>query len=144
MNRRKKRKPDFRRIRPSQTYSIAELASAIQRSPATVRAWLRQGMPTVDSLKPTVIDGAQAKEWLRRKWASRKAKAGGNEAHCLRCRGPRAFAEGSRSLRRITVKVLAISGTCAVCGCRTNKFASAQSVAILERQNARKRGRSVA
>lgn len=144
MKQRKKRKPDFRRIRPSQTYSIAELASAAQRTPATIRGWLRQGMPTVDSLKPTVIDGAQAKEWLRKKWSSRKAKTGGNQAHCLRCRGPRAFAEGSRTLRRITAKVLAISGICADCGCRMNKFASAQSVAILNHQNARKRGRSAA
>ncbi|MBO6540322.1 MAG: hypothetical protein JJ969_13115 [Rhizobiaceae bacterium] len=144
MKARKKRKPDFRRIRPSQTYSIAELADAIGRNPATVRSWLRQGMPTIDGLKPRVIDGAIAKAWLRRRWANRKTPTGPDEAHCLRCRKSRRFAEGSQSLKQTTTKVLTIAGRCAVCGCRMNKFASAKSVAIIDIENERKRDRSAA
>lgn len=144
MKARKKRKPDFRRIRPSQTYSIAELADAVQRNPATVRKWIREGMPTIDRLKPLVIDGARAKDWLRWKWARRKSPTAANEAHCLHCRKPRPFAEGSRSVKQVNAKVLAIAGECAVCNCRMNKFASAKSVALLNIQNERKRGNSAA
>jgi hypothetical protein len=144
MKARKKRKPDFRRIGPSQTYSVSGLAEAVQRDPATVRNWLRQGLPTIDGLKPTLIDGAQAKEWLRQKWAKRKASTASNEAHCLHCRKSRPFSDGSRAMKQMTAKVLVIIGTCAVCGSRMNKFASAKSVAFLDPGSERKGGRSAA
>lgn len=47
-------------------------------------------------------------------------------------------------MKQMTTKVLSITGTCAVCGCRMNKFASAKSVALLDTQNERKRGKSAA
>lgn len=141
---RQRRKPDFRRIGPCRTYSIAELAEAIQRTPSTVRSWIREGMPTLDARKPVVIDGAQAKKWLRSKWEGRKQRTAANEAHCLSCRKSRPFLEGSRSLLRITDKVLAMTGECAVCRCRMNKFASAKSISLFDTQNERKRGRNTA
>lgn len=144
MKQRKRRKPDFRRIGPSRTYSIKELADAVRRDPATVRNWLRLGMPVLDGLKPVVIDGAQAKDWLRQKWESRKNPVSSDEGHCLHCRKPRPFAEGSQSLKRMNAKVLAMTGECAVCGCRMNKFASAKSVSLLDAQNERKRAESAA
>jgi len=144
MRARKKRKPDFRRIGPSQTYSIAELAKAVDRDSATVRRWIREGMPAMDQQKPLIIDGANAKEWLREKWTQRKQPCEPNEAHCVRCRKPQAFADGSRSIRQNTNKVLLISGECAVCGSRINKFASAASVAILDPGNERTRENSAA
>lgn len=144
MKRRKKRKPDFRRIGPSRTYSIPEFADAVQRNPATVRSWIRQGMPILDGLKPVVIDGTQAKNWLKQKWAQRKQPTNLAQAHCMRCRKSRPFAEGSRSLGWNTDKVLTVSGECALCGCRMNKFASAKSVALLDTRNERKRAASVA
>ena len=144
MTARQKRKPDFRRIGPSRTYSIVELAEAVQRTPTTVRSWIREGMPTLDARKPVVIDGAQAKEWLKQKWARRKQPTDLAQAHCLSCRKSRPFLEGSRTMKRITDKVLAMTGECAVCGCRMNKFASAQSVSLLDTQNERKRANSAA
>ncbi|MFP1630544.1 hypothetical protein ACLB6G_02295 [Zhengella sp. ZM62] len=144
MKARMKRKPDFRRIRPTQTYSILELAKAVRRNPATVRKWLRSGMPTLDGLKPKVIDGAQAKEWLRHKWKSRKTPTRPGEAYCPRCRRARPFAGGSKLLKQLNTKVLTITGKCASCGCRMNKFASAKSVALFDNRDETKRANSAA
>lgn len=144
MNARKKRKPDFRRIGPSRTYSIKELAEAVQRNPATVRSWIRQGMPTLDGLKPVVIDGAQAKDWLKLKWASRKIPTRPGEAHCLSCRSSRPFAEGTRALKQKTSKVLIETGKCAVCGRAINRFASGKSVSLIDPRNERKRANNAA
>lgn len=144
MKQRKKKKPDFRRIAPTRTYSVPEFAKAVHRNPATVRKWIREGMPTLDTLKPLVIDGAEAKKWLRHKWDQRKKPTHANEAHCLHCRESRTFADGSKYLRQINGKVLAVSGNCSVCGCRMNKFASAKFVALFDVGNERKRANSAA
>jgi hypothetical protein len=140
MKKRGKRKPDFRRIRPTQTYSAAELAKAIGRDPATVRRWYREGMPALDDQKPPIFDGAAVKGWLKKRWALRKKSCGPNEAHCLRCREARQFSEGSKSIRKSTAKVLVITGKCAVCGTSMNKFASAASVAFFEPLNEHRSG----
>ena len=144
MNQRKKRKPDFRRIGPSRTYSIPELAEAVQRTPATVRNWLRQGMPTLDDSKPKVIDGAQAKEWLKQKWESRKMPTLHGQARCFGCKQSRPFAKGTRFLKRTSAKVLTITGKCAVCGRTMNQFASAKSVSLIHTENESKRANSAA
>lgn len=135
---RKKRKPDFRRIGPSRTYSIAEFAEAIQRNPATVRSWIRQGMPVLDNLKPVLIEGEAAKDWLKLKWLSRKAPTRPGEARCFKCKKSRPFEKGTETLKRTKPKVLTISGNCAVCGGAMNMFASAKAVSLLEVQNERK------
>lgn len=144
MRGRKKRKPDFRRVGPSRTYSIIELAEALQRDPATVRKWVRDGMPTLDGLKPVVIDGAQAKEWLRQQWSSRKLPTEQGQALCFVCRTSRPFAEGTRVLTQVSAKVLIATGNCAVCGQTMHQFASAKSVTFLDTQDERKRANSAA
>ena len=140
MKKRGKRKPDFRRIRPTQSYSVAELAKAIGRDPATVRRWYREGMPALDDQKPPIFDGAAVKGWLEKRWAQRKKRCDPNEAHCLRCRDARHFADGSKSITKSTAKVLVITGKCVLCGTSMNKFASAAAVAFFEPLNERKGG----
>ncbi|MAZ03668.1 MAG: hypothetical protein CMN56_11075 [Sneathiella sp.] len=144
MKPRKKRKPDFRRIGPSQTYSVNELAEAVQRTPATVRRWIREGMPTLDGLKPIVIDGAQAKNWLKQQWSSRKMPTLPGEAHCFTCKKSRPFTEGTRTMKQTSAKVLTETGNCAVCGRIMNQFASAKSVSLLDTRNERKSANSAA
>ena len=43
-----KRRPDFRRIPTSRTFTIEGIAAALGRQPATVALWIRQGLPTID------------------------------------------------------------------------------------------------
>ncbi len=139
MGKRQKRKPDFRRIRPTTVYSFKELADDLDKNIATVRQWHREGMPSLDHCKPPLFDGAVVKKWLRERWANKKSKCGQDEAFCMHCHKARRFAEGSRVNRPHTAKAVLITGKCAVCGCRMNKFASAKSVNFLEAPDARKR-----
>lgn len=124
---RKKRKPDFRRIRPTHTYTVQELASVLEKNISTVRRWCRDGLPVLDQKRPTLIDGAEVKAWLKERWGARKARCGPDEAHCLRCRQPRAFAPGTESSRALTQKTTIRSGLCDSCGRRINKFQSARA-----------------
>jgi hypothetical protein len=101
-------------------------------------------MPTIDGSKPQVIDGAQAKEWLRQKWTNRKRPTGPGEAYCPRCRTAKPFAPGSTILKHVNTKVLTLTGQCAIFGCRMNKFASAKSVALFDAQDETRRANSAA
>tara|TARA_E500000318_G_scaffold112056_1_gene133737 strand:+ start:2617 stop:3039 length:423 start_codon:yes stop_codon:yes gene_type:complete len=124
---RKKRKPDFRRIRPTHTYTVPELANVLEKNISTVRRWCREGLPVLDQRRPTLIDGAEAKTWLKERWGAKKTRCGSDEAHCLRCRVPRAFLPGTESSRALTQKTSILSGLCVSCGSRINKFQSARA-----------------
>jgi hypothetical protein len=126
MPKRQRRKPDMRRIRPSATYTIPQLARAVERRVETVRRWHREGMPALNDTQPLIFDGAEVKEWLRRKWSSRKQRCAKNEAYCTKCRVPRRFATGTTQLTAMNEKMAMIRGSCDVCGTPMNRFQSAQ------------------
>ncbi|GAB5509537.1 MAG: hypothetical protein Rhims3KO_09380 [Hyphomicrobiales bacterium] len=98
----------------------------------------------MDGSKPTLVDGAQAKVWLRHRWHCRKQATAHDEAHCFRCRKSRTFATGSATFKPVNTKVLSVTGKCAVCGCQMNKFTSANSVALFNIPDDRKRADSAA
>lgn len=128
----KKRKPDLRRIRPTKTYTLPEIAETLSRDIATVRRWLRVGLPTLDDQKPTLVDGTVLRLWLKAERASRKCKCAPDELYCLKCRTGRKPEPGSVSFRPRNAKTLSIKAICPTCGSRMNKGASLVKRAEIE------------
>lgn len=121
MARKTKRKPDMRRIRPTKTYTLQEIAKALDRSVGTVHTWVRKGLPTLDHARPTLVDGKELKEWLKARWAARKSTCKAHELYCVSCRAPRTPCIGSVFLLPKNAKLLLITGDCSQCGCAMNK-----------------------
>ncbi len=120
----KKRKPDMRRISTNRSYTAVKLAECLRLSVATIRAWIREGLPTLDQQKPMVISGQAAKVWLKAKWQARKQKCAPDQMYCCGCRQPRRPGLGTVFVMRINLKKLLIKARCEVCDARMNKSGS--------------------
>lgn len=123
MSSRKKRKPDMRRIRTSQTYTILEIADALDRNVETVRRWHRAGLPALDDQRPLLFDGTELKSWLQKRWARKKQTIDANTARCFKCGVQTQFEPGSRTVLNQNSVVCRVTGKCIVCGTKMNKFA---------------------
>lgn len=129
---RKKQKPDMRRIRPSKTYTVEELARALNKSVATVRRWIRDGLPTLGEARPVLVDGAEMKAWLSAWLATRKHRCREDELYCCRCHCPRRPSLGSVSITLNNEKTLTVKGVCEVCGAGMRKLGSIARRAEIE------------
>ncbi len=132
MRKTKKRKPDFRRIRPSKTYSLPEIAVALDRNIATVRRWVRDGLPTLDRQRPLLVLGSELKAWLKAKWSARKQACQSGEIFCFKCRKPRKPRPGSVCIIPNNEKTVSIKAECDVCGTRMTQVGSRARVAEIE------------
>lgn len=124
MSGRKKRKPDFRRIRTTKTYSVSEIGKALGRNQATVRRWLRDGLPTIDDQRPPIVHGADLKAWLVTRWDKGKRPCQPGELYCCKCRRPRKPADNSFSIEPHNDKTVTLKGLCSVCGTRMSQAGS--------------------
>lgn len=129
---RKKQKPDLRRIRPTKTYTIDQLANVVGKSAATLRRWIRAGLPVLDDARPTLIDGAEAKAWLRIWLERRKHACQLDQLYCCRCRRPRHPRPGSVLIAGNNEKTLTVKAVCADCGAGMRKLGSLAKQAEIE------------
>jgi hypothetical protein len=128
--------PDLRKIRLSQCYTIQQCSNTLGVSVATIRTWIRQGLPTVPNGKPPLIPGDGLKSWLTQRRLSRKQSCKPNELFCCRCRGPRTAKFGSvvitpRNAKAGSLvitprnsKTVCIRALCGTCNTRMNKGGS--------------------
>ena len=124
MSRTPRRKPDLRRIRTTKTYKVPEIAKTLDRNVATVRRWIRDGLPTLDGQTPTLISGSELKTWLNARWTARKQQCKADELFCFKCRKPSKPRPGSVEIVPRNEKTVAIKGRCAACDTRMNKAGS--------------------
>ncbi len=128
----KKRNPDLRRIRSTKTYRLPEIAEALDRDIATVRRWLRAGLPILDKLGSPLVDGAALRAWLKAQRETRKSKCAPDQLYCLKCRAPRLPELGSFLIQPRNEKTISIKAKCSVCGSRMNKAGAAPRQAEIE------------
>lgn len=124
MTKAKKRKPDLRRIRPTKTYTLPEIAEGLDRNIATVRRWLGAGLPALDERKPTLVAGDALRDWLKKEWSRRKRKCEPCELYCFKCRSPRLPKRGTVLIQDRNEKTVAISALCSECGSKMNQAGS--------------------
>lgn len=110
-----RRRPSYRAIHTHLSYTVEELARATGVCKATVRRWLKAGLPAITDMRPALIVGADAITFLRRRGRpTRRCKLG--EFFCFACREPRrpAFREAEIASRTIhTLNVRALCEACA-------------------------------
>jgi len=80
---------NIRRIKKNQSYSVEELADVIGVTQATVRNWIKAGMPILDGKRPLFVMGFQAQDFLRNRTAKAKRPLEPGELYCFGCKAPR-------------------------------------------------------
>ena len=69
-------------VKASLTYTVGEAAHALGKTPATIRNWIRDGLPVMSSHKPYLISGAAIREYLRAKYKNAKRPLGPDQLYC--------------------------------------------------------------
>lgn len=99
------------------SYTIQELAKALDASEKTCFRWIDQGLATVPGSKnPILILGSAVKEFLRKKGSKHKVKLERHEFYCLTCKGPRRAKRGSIAIVGSMKKAV-----CSVCNGKVAK-----------------------
>jgi len=97
------------------SYTVAEAAKLFGVHRNTVRAWIKGGLDTVRVGKMILILGDELRSFLQKRRAARRTTTPLGWLYCLKCRAPRAPAEGLMELiqeRAGTANVRAICGHC--------------------------------
>ena len=113
---RRKQKPDLRRIRVSQSYTVTEAADMLDRKTATVRDWIKRGLPVLPDTSPRLICGNDLKTWLDARWKSRKQPCEVDQLYCCKCRRPRHPLPDSVATSPLSAKTVTVLGKCSLCG----------------------------
>lgn len=104
-----------RRLRSAQNYTVPEFARVLGVSTGTVRGWIAQGLPALNTQRPTLIVGSEAKDFLTERRQAKKRPLCPHEVYCLSCKAPRKFFESMVQLDQVPGKPTRIYGFCATC-----------------------------
>lgn len=84
-----RRRPNYRLVKRHRSYSVEEIARLLRVHKNTVRAWLRQDLPTIDGRRPTLVHGPDPIHFLKNRRQVGKRPCGPDELFCVKCRWPR-------------------------------------------------------
>jgi len=117
-------------IKASRTYDICEAAAELGCSSATIRNWVKDGLPIMTERKPFLILGADVREYLRARAKMRKSPLNSDELFCLSCRAGRKPLGMAVTCHPNTAKTSRLSGVCNCCGARASRLISNAKIAI--------------
>lgn len=85
------KKYEWHRVKIHFPYEIREAAKALDCSIATIRNWVKDGLPIVTDQKPYLIDGRDLRAFARErseglKWVKPETNAPWNYFACFRCK----------------------------------------------------------
>jgi hypothetical protein len=94
---------------------VEEIARLLNVHKNTIRGWIKQGLPTIDHRRPTLIVGSVLSHFLqdRRRHGQRRCAPG--EIYCVKCRAPVRPAGGMADYIPTTSSLGALTGICPVC-----------------------------
>lgn len=124
----KSRKVDLRRIKPTETYNFKQIANDLDRTKETVERWKREGMPVIPNTSPPLVDGADLLEFHRTRQEARKRPCKDDEAYCFTCKAQSQFSVGSVVIRPVNKKRFSIDGDCSECNGEMHKGASMERI----------------
>lgn len=85
----RKRRPNYRRVKIHLSYTVEDVARLFGTHKNTVRAWLRDGLPSCDTRRPTLILGHELAAYLKARRTKNKRPCQPGEIYCVRCRAPK-------------------------------------------------------
>jgi hypothetical protein len=111
-------------VKAALTYEVSEAAKALGKSPATIRNWIKDGLPVMASQKPCLISGAALRDFLRAKYRATKSPLAPDELYCLSCRVGRNPVGFAVQASPNTAKTTRLKGQCSRCGAISTRIIS--------------------
>lgn len=111
----RKRRPNYRLVKIHRSYTVEEIARLFGSHRNTVRAWVKAGLPTCDTRRPTLILGRDLAAYLQARRTKNKRPCQPGEIYCVRCRAPKRPAGDMAEYRPITASLGNIIGICPDC-----------------------------
>lgn len=109
------RRIKWRSARSHFAYEVAELAETVGVCRATVRNWIKNGLPVITDERPILISGEDFKRWQQRRIKSRKQPCRPGELYCFKCRRPQPPALGMVDFIPGNSHTGSLSALCAAC-----------------------------
>lgn len=110
-----KRHPNYRRVKIHYNYTVEEIAGRLDVHKNTVRAWIKDGLPTIDGKRPTVILGRELSTFLQNRRSKNKRTCPPGEIYCLRCRAAKIPAGNMAEYLPMNQKVGNLRAICPDC-----------------------------
>jgi Helix-turn-helix domain len=111
----RKRRPNYRLVKIHRSYTVEEAARLFGTHKNTVRAWVKAGLPTSDSRRPTLVLGRDLADYLRARRTKNKSPCQPGEIYCVRCRAPKRPAGDMADYQPITASLGNLIGICPDC-----------------------------
>jgi hypothetical protein len=125
----RKRRPNYRLVKIHRCYTVEEAARLLGTHKNTVRAWVRAGLPTCDSKRPTLILGRDLAAYLQARRTKNKRPCQPGEIFCVRCRAPKQPAGDMAEYQPITEQLGNLEGICPDCDLMIYRRASMAKLA---------------
>jgi hypothetical protein len=111
----RKRRPNYRLVKIHYSYKVEEVARLFGTHKNTVRAWVKDGLPTCDGKRPMLILGRDLRGYLQERQTKNKRPCQPGEIYCVRCRAPKCPAGDMAEYRPITASLGNMIGICPDC-----------------------------
>ena len=126
--------PNPYHVKIHRNYTIEDIANLFQLHKNTVRTWVKQGLPVIDSQRPMLILGGDLMEYLQSKRKSKKTTCKLNELYCVSCKAPKEPALNMAEFKAINEQTGRLIGLCPTCDSEMNKFVSQSKLpSVLEK-----------
>ena len=116
-----RRHPNPRLAKIHRSYTVEEVASRFGVHRNTVRAWVKLGLPTNDSKRPTLILGRDLAAFLKARREKNKRTCQPGEIYCVRCRAPKVPAADMAEYQVVTETLGNLIAICPDCGALMNR-----------------------
>lgn len=116
-----KRHPNPRLVKIHRNYTVEEAACLLKKHKNTVRAWIKEGLPTIHDRRPKLILGRDLFDFLKTKRTKNKRPCKPGEMYCLRCQAPKLPALNMAEYQPKTESLGNLFGICPDCGTGMNR-----------------------
>lgn len=127
-----KRRPNYRLVKIHRNYTVEDAARLLGTHKNTVRAWVKDGLPTCDTKRPTLILGLELRAYLKARRAKNKRPCQPGEIYCVRCRAPKFPAWDMADYQPITASLGNLIGICPACGGMIYRRASRVNLPVIQ------------
>jgi len=119
-------------VKIHRNYTIEDIAALFQLHKNTVRSWVKQGLPVIDSNRPMLILGSDLREYLQSKRKANKTPCKLNELYCVSCKAQKEPALNMTEFKAINEQTGRLIGLCPTCDSVMNKFISQSKLSAIQ------------
>jgi hypothetical protein len=116
------------KVKINRSYSYEELAAVYGVHKNTVATWVKNGLPCLKEMRPYLILGADAKQYLQAQRQTKKQVCKPGELFCVRCKKPVQPLDNRVQYFPLTAAKGCLRGICCTCKRVVNKFVGYSSL----------------